>query len=560
MKKKAKKGGNRNDIKKKKKRAPVRDASMETEVYQGKYAAEPDDSKGKFVKETAAYRGKHAADNGRDNRECGPVTISSDDEEGLQYRSDNGAYYKAKHDAGAMKPAAELEAIQTEDSEEMSDTASEVIARSLKKANEMAEERRRAGSRKPSPPSGKRSSGKGKKNGKKRKRARTSNDTWIKCGSIVLSLVLVLVMMLNMPILWFRKSGQPAERVSVIQYFKKWQPTVEIEGELHQNTMDLKINTDVVESDYTDGLDLPQLIEGQYSVLFIGFDESEQLTDVVWVCQFDIGNGQLNILQIPRDLAVPDYTNSLTCKFNSVYTEGDPYITPPIQRVVNAVQENFNIPIDAYITTACFDIADMVDLVGGIPMHVENEIMYEADKIIPEGDVTLSGDQAEWFVRFRREWSEGDIGRMKNQRKFMAAAMQKLLSIVKDDGRIKLYSYLNEVYKNQWIATDMSLEDLSKLADFASTLSMDTVRVNMVPGEGANYVAEDGMEYSFYSAHKYATITMLNQYFRPYQHPLKLQDVTLVEYVTDYNNRAYDDTGATLNEVESAAEPKRNEY
>ena len=59
---------------------------------------------------------------------------------------------------------------------------------------------------------------------------------------------------------------------------------------------------------------------------------------------------------------------------------------------------------------------------------------------------------------------------------------------------------------------------------------------------------------------KYATITMLNQYFRPYQHPLKLQDVTLVEYVTDYNNRAYDDTGATLNEVESAAEPKRNEY
>ena len=186
--------------------------------------------------------------------------------------------------------------------------------------------------------------------------------------------------------------------------------------------------------------------------------------------------------------------------------------------------------------------------------------MYEADKIIPEGDVTLSGDQAEWFVRFRREWSEGDIGRMKNQRKFMAAAMQKLLSIVKDDGRIKLYSYLNEVYKNQWIATDMSLEDLSKLADFASTLSMDTVRVNMVPDEGANYVAEDGMEYSFYSAHKYATITMLNQYFRPYQHPLKLQDVTLVEYVTDYNNRAYDDTGATLNEVEAADEPKRNEY
>ncbi|MCR5109930.1 MAG: LCP family protein [Ruminococcus sp.] len=452
-----------------------------------------------------------------------------------------------------------MEAVR-DDEEEVSDTASEVIARSLRKADEMvAQERRRNSEQRPKQGAKKRSS-KGKNGNKKRKKSRTSHDTWIKSGSIILSLVMVLVMMLNMPILWYKKAGQPDERVSVIQYFKRWQPTVEIEGQLQQNTMDLKINTDVIQDDYTDGLDLPQLVEGQYSVLFVGFDESEQLTDVVWVCQFDIGNGQLNILQIPRDLAVPDYTSSVTCKFNSVYTEGDRYITPPIQRVVNAVQENFGIPIDAYITTACFDIADMVDLVGGIQMHVENEIMYEADKIIPEGDVTLSGEQAEWFVRFRREWSEGDIGRMKNQRKFMAAAMQKLLSIVKDEGRIKLYSYLNQVYKNQWIATDMSLEDLSKLADFASTLTMDTVRVNMVPGEGANYQAEDGMEYSFYSVHKYATITMLNQYYRPYQQKLKLDDVALVEYVKDYENRAYDDTGATLNEVEESDEPKRNEY
>ena len=559
MKKKDKKAGNKNDIKKKKKRSAVGRKVNETETYHGRYEAEPDEEKGGYVRETAAYRGKYAADNSSDNREFGPVTITNDDEEGLQYRTDGADFYRAKHKAGSLRPAAEMEAVR-DDEEEVSDTASEVIARSLRKADEMvAQERRRNSEQRPKQGAKKKSS-KGKNGNKKRKKSRTSNDTWIKSGSIILSLVMVLVMMLNMPILWYKKAGQPDERVSVIQYFKRWQPTVEIEGQLHQNTMDLKINTDVIQDDYTDGLDLPQLVEGQYSVLFVGFDESEQLTDVVWVCQFDIGNGQLNILQIPRDLAVPDYTNSVTCKFNSVYTEGDRYITPPIQRVVNAVQENFGIPIDAYITTACFDIADMVDLVGGIQMHVENEIMYEADKIIPEGDVTLSGEQAEWFVRFRREWSEGDIGRMKNQRKFMAAAMQKLLSIVKDEGRIKLYSYLNQVYKNQWIATDMSLEDLSKLADFASTLTMDTVRVNMVPGEGANYQAEDGMEYSFYSVHKYATITMLNQYYRPYQQKLKLDDVALVEYVKDYENRAYDDTGATLNEVEASDEPKRNEY
>lgn len=559
MKKKDKKAGNKNDIKKKKKRSAVGRKVNETEAYHGRYEAEPDEEKGGYVRETAAYRGKYAADNSSDNREFGPVTITNDDEEGLQYRTDGADFYRAKHKAGSLRPAAEMEVV-SDDEEEVSDTASEVIARSLRKADEMVAQERLRNSEQRSKQGAKKRASKGKNGNKKRKKSRTSHDTWIKSGSIILSLVLVLVMMLNMPILWFHRTGHEDERVSILKYMKRWQPTVEIEGRLQQNTMDLKVNTEVVHEDFNDGLDLPQLVEGQYSVLFIGFDESQQLTDVVWVCQFDIGNGRLNILQIPRDLAVPDYTNSPTCKFNSIYTEGNRYITPPIQRVVNAVQENFNIPIDAYITTACFDIASMVDLVGGIPMHVENEIMYEADKIIPEGDVTLSGAQAEWFVRFRREWSEGDIGRMKNQRKFMAAAMQKLLSIVKDDGKIKLYSYLKEIYKNQWIATDMSLEDLSKLADFASTLSMDTVRVNMVPGEGADYQAEDGMVYSFYSVHKYATVSMLNQYFRPYQRMLSMNDVTLVEYVKDYNNSAYDDTAATLGEVEKADEPKRNEY
>ncbi len=514
-------------------------APSEKPVYHGRYEKESDGSQFSYeVGTMSSYQGRYAADT--------DTSYKTDSVEESEY------FYRAKHDAGSLRPAVEIRP-EMDDAEDGSDTASEIIERSLKRADEKvrAERRRAADS------SGKKRTAKKSGGSKKRKRAKTSRDTWIKSGSLLLSLVLILAMVLNMPILWYKKSGQPDERVSIIRYLKKWQPTVDIEGELQQNSMDLKIKTDVVENDFTDGLDLPQLVEGQYSVLFVGFDETEELTDVVWVCQFDIGGGMLNILQIPRDLAVPDYTNSVTCKFNSVYMEGDRYVQPPIQRVVNAVQENFGIPIDAYITTACFDIADMVDLVGGIPMHVDNEIMYEADKIIPEGDVTLSGEQAEWFVRFRREWSEGDIGRMKNQRKFMAAAMEKLLSIVKDEGRIKLYSYLNDVYKNQWIATDMSLEDLSKLADFASTLSLDSVRVNMVPGEGANYTAEDGMEYSFYSVHKYATITMLNQYYRPYQEKLKTSDVALVEYVEDYNNRAYDNTAETLDEVEKSDEPKR---
>ena len=393
------------------------------------------------------------------------------------------------------------------------------------------------------------------KGGKKSKK-----DVIIKTSSILMSLVVIVALFLNMPILWYKKTGQPDQRVSIIKYFKLWQPLVEIEGELDKPQINLNVDTNVVSEDFTDGLDLPQLVEGQYTVLFLGFDEDQELTDVIWICQFDIAAAKLHILQIPRDCAVPNYTSNPTTKINSVYYEGYDQEVSKIQRVVNCVQDNFGVPIDAYVTTACFDIVDIVNLIGGIPIHLDNEIIYEADKIIPAGDVKLSGEQAEWFVRFRHEWLQGDIGRVQNQRRFMAAAMQKLLSIVKDEGKMKLYSYLNTIYKNKWIATNMSVDDLSKLADFGSTLKMENVSVNMVPGEDAMYYAADGVEYSIYSIHKRATLDLINESFRPYQLPLLMSDSNIIEYVQEYEYQydLYDDTGITFEELETATEPLRN--
>ena len=303
-----------------------------------------------------------------------------------------------------------------------------------------------------------------KKAGKKR----SWKDILVKVAAITGSLVLIFALILNMPILWYKKNGVK-ERVSVITYFKRWQPLVEIEGELDKTSIDPKVNTEVMPDD--DGLDLPQLVEGQFTVMFLGFDEESFNTDVMWICQFDIMAGKLRILQIPRDSAVPDFTSSPNTKFNSIYSMGDQDIQPPIQRVFDAVYQCFGIPIDAYVTTTCFDIVDLVDCVGGIPMTLDAPIQYDGVTIVDSGDVVLNGVQSEWFIRYRKGWLEGDIGRIQNQRRFMAAAMQKMLNIAKDEGKAKLYSYMKQIYDHKWIATDMSIEDLSKLIDFASNLT-----------------------------------------------------------------------------------------
>ena len=380
----------------------------------------------------------------------------------------------------------------------------------------------------------------------KKRKKNSPRDIAVMIAAIVVSVVLILLMVLNAPIINFKKlegTTLTTQQVSIMKYWKLWQPLVDKEGTLakvdsNDAALNLKSNPD---SDVNDGLDLEQTIEGQYTILFLGMDESGELSDVDWVLQFDLIAGSMNILQIPRDSYMPDYASYSTTKFNSIYHSGQETGVTPIQRVVNAIQENFCI----YVKLNCVDIANIVDSVGGIPITLPEQITYEADKILPAGEQTLNGQQSEWFVRFRHGYAEGDIGRVKAQRIFLAAAMEKMLNM-------SLMSAMQKIYKNQWIATDLSLEQISMVADFASQrLTMDNVNVFMVPGEGATYYPGDGSSQSVYSIHKSATVDLLNQYFRPYQNEIYPEESTIVELVPEgeYLARDYDDTQENLGDI-----------
>ena len=387
----------------------------------------------------------------------------------------------------------------------------------------------------------------------KKRKKNSPRDIAVMIAAIVVSVVLILLMVLNAPIINFKKlegTTLTTQQVSIMKYWKLWQPLVDKEGTLAKvdsNDAALNLKSDL-DSDVNDGLDLEQTIEGQYTILFLGMDESGELSDVDWVLQFDLIAGSMNILQIPRDSYMPDYASYSTTKFNSIYHSGQETGVTPIQRVVNAIQENFCIYVDAYVKLNCVAIANIVDSVGGIPITLPEQITYEADKILPAGEQTLNGQQSEWFVRFRHGYAEGDIGRVKAQRIFLAAAMEKMLNM----SQTELMSAMQKIYKNQWIATDLSLEQISMVADFASQrLTMDNVNVFMVPGEGATYYPGDGSSQSVYSIHKSATVDLLNQYFRPYQNEIYPEESTIVELVPEgeYLARDYYDTQENLCDI-----------
>ena len=386
-----------------------------------------------------------------------------------------------------------------------------------------------------------------KRQTKKSQKNTKKKDLFVMIGSIALTVVLVVTMILNAPIIDYRtitNGTMSTRQISIMKYFKVWQPLVQKEGTLQKpvntdaSALNLKEDTDDADPK-DDGLDLDQIVEGQYTVLFMGMDESGKLADVNWIFQFDIFAGTMNVLQIPRDCYMPAYANTSTNKFNSIYGTGQDETVTPIQRAVNAIQESFGLVIDCYVKLSCTDIANIVDSIGGIPIDLPEEIMYEADKVLKPGKQTLNGQQAEWFVRFRREYDEGDIGRVKAQRIFLAAAMQKLL----DMSQTELMSAMQKIYKNEWIA---------------KRLTMDGVNVYMVPGEGIMYEGQ-----AVYSIHKTEAIDLINEYFRPYQNEMYYDESTIVELVDESNYiDTYSDTEENLGDIHNGdtEDGKQNIY
>ncbi len=374
----------------------------------------------------------------------------------------------------------------------------------------------------------------------------------LKVISIAASAAIIIALGVNMPIVAYRTvSGNEVivDQISYLDTVKRAQPAILQEGKLEkpaaEDTDKLNLKDDVDPETINDGLNLEQIVEGQYTILFMGMDESGQLADVNWLFQFDLFAGTMNVLQIPRDSYMPNYANPSTNKFNSVYFSGQQDGVTPLQRAVNCIEESFCVVIDCYVKLDCENIKHIVDEVGGIPITLPEKIIYEADKVLPAGEQVLNGQQSEWFIRFRREYDEGDIGRVKAQRIFLAAAMEKLLSM----GQTKLMSSMETIYENEWLATDLSLAEMSMLADFASKrLTMDSVNIYMVPGEGAMYQGQ-----AIYSIHKGETIDIINGHFRPYQNEVYPEESTIVEAVSEgqYLSNEFNGNKENLDDISS---------
>ncbi|MFE0101830.1 LCP family protein [Streptomyces sp. NPDC059009] len=137
-----------------------------------------------------------------------------------------------------------------------------------------------------------------------------------------------------------------------------------------------------------------------------------------------------SMVSLPRDswVTVPGRLDTLTGKtkrpegdkLNAAFSYGGPEL------LVHTIEKNTGLRIDHYAEIGFAGFVNIVDAIGGVEMCLDRDIKdKKSGADLRKGCHTLNGKQALAFVRQRHQEKEGDLGRSRNQQKFLAALAQQ---------------------------------------------------------------------------------------------------------------------------------------
>lgn len=214
--------------------------------------------------------------------------------------------------------------------------------------------------------------------------------------------------------------------------------------------------------------------EGYTNILILGVDDSErQEADTILVLSFSNDTGNSRIIGIPRDTWVT--SRSYSGKLGSLYSWGG------VTTLVREVSRLLSISIHQYIIIDMATFAELIDILGGLDIYVEENMDYDDEYSglsihIPQGYQHLSGEDIQKYLRYKGE-KLGDVGRVQRQQKFIKALYAKVLQL----DTIPKLPAIADIFRNR-METSAEIFDSAHLANVLRKMSSDPPTTLMLPG------------------------------------------------------------------------------
>jgi LCP family protein required for cell wall assembly len=196
--------------------------------------------------------------------------------------------------------------------------------------------------------------------------------------------------------------------------------------------------------------------------------------DALAVLRLDPATGSCRMLAIPRDSRVDLPGYGLTKINHALAVGGIPY-----EELV--VQNFLGITIDKYALIDFGGITELVDAVGGVPIHITDSFNHSGIQFDP-GDRTLNGEEALAYSRYRYG-PDGDFGRIRRQQQVLRAILSRASTM-------QVTSLVQDVLPqlDSHVRTDLSpLEMIALGTKFASTCTDETLVTMNLDGTVATF-------------------------------------------------------------------------
>lgn len=197
------------------------------------------------------------------------------------------------------------------------------------------------------------------------------------------------------------------------------------------------------------------------------------------LCRYDDTTGKVSILSIPRDTMASIRGRKNKEKINHAHAYGGPDLS------VKAVKDLLGIDLEYYVRVDYKIVEEVVDLIGGVEVDVPMDMKYSDPTADPplninikKGKQTLKGKKSLEFLRYRKGYSNQDLGRIEAQQQFVSSAIKKALSPV---NIIKTPKFVDTYFKN--VDTNIPLELVAKFALKAKNVDTENLEMATLPGQ-----------------------------------------------------------------------------
>ncbi len=223
--------------------------------------------------------------------------------------------------------------------------------------------------------------------------------------------------------------------------------------------------------------------------------------DTILIARLDPATGTVSVVSLPRDLIV-EAPGGTPTRINATQTVGG------IGSLVETIDTNFSIPINHFMIADFAGFAEVVDIVGGVPVYFPypTRDLGSGLSIAQAGCWSLTGSESLGYVRARNleeliddEWTRlratsPDLARIERQQEFMVLALEEVLSVGRSDiSRINDFidAGAQAVQLDEQLTPGDMLDLAAAFADYdTSELEISTIPVAAAFSDDGRYLGE----------------------------------------------------------------------